>query len=111
MDAYDCKIFVKDLINDVNKILKRFEEVDLTLSINKSKFGFDEIIIVERSCGRYEKKSNPKKVDAIAKMIASSRIIEIRRFLGGCVFYEIWIPHFAHMTEPLYKFLRKETKI
>ena len=86
MDAYDCKIFVKDLINDVNKILKRFEEVDLTLSINKSKFGFGEIIVVECLCGRYDNKPNLEKVDAIAKMIASSRIIEIRRFLGGCVF-------------------------
>ena len=32
---------------------------------------------------------------------------EVRRFLGACVFYLIWIPHFAHVAEPLYQLLQK----
>jgi hypothetical protein len=43
-------------------------------------------------------------------MKACSSITEVRRFLGACVFYQIWIPHFAHTAEPLYKLLRKGTK-
>ena len=50
LDADGCRMFVRDHINDVNKIFKRFEEVDVTLSIDKSKFGFDEIIIVGHLC-------------------------------------------------------------
>ena len=110
LDADGCRMFVKNHINDVDKILKRLEEVDLTLSIDKSKFGFDEIVVVGHLCGRYGRKPNPEKVDAIARMRACSSTTEVRRFLGACVFYQIWIPHFAHMAEPLYKLLRKGTK-
>jgi hypothetical protein len=107
LDADGCRVFVKNHITDVNRILERLEEVDLTLSIDKSKFGFDEILVVGHLCGRYGRKPNPEKVDAIARMKACSSITEVRRFLGACVFYQIWIPHFVHMAEPLYKLLRK----
>ena len=110
LDANGCRMFVRNHINDVDKILKRLEEVDLTLSIDKSKFGFDEIVVVGHLCGRYGRKPNPGKVDAIARMRACSSTTEVKRFLGACVFYQIWIPHFAHMAEPLYKLLRKGTK-
>jgi hypothetical protein len=109
-DNPGCKVFVKNYITDVNRILERLEEVDLTLSIDKSKFGFDEILVVGHLYGRYGRKPNLEKVDAIARMKACSSITEVRRFLGACVFYQIWIPHFAQTAEPLYKLLRKGTK-
>ena len=84
-----CRTFVNDHINDVDKILGRLEKVDLTLSIEKSKFGVDEILVVGHLCGWYGWKPNLKKVDAIGKMNACSNIIEVRRFLGACVFYQI----------------------
>ena len=34
-------------------------------------------------------------------------VSEVRRFLGVCVFYCRWIPHYAHLSEPLYRLLRK----
>jgi hypothetical protein len=105
-----CRIFVNEHIDDVSNILKRLEEVNLTLSIDKSKFGVDEILVVGHLCGWYGRKPNPEKVDAIGRMKACSTITEVRRFLGACVFYQIWIPHFAHMSEPLYKLLRKRNK-
>jgi hypothetical protein len=44
MDVESCRVFMRNYITDVKRILKRLEEVDLTLSIDKSKFGFDKII-------------------------------------------------------------------
>ena len=110
VDDDGCRAFVKNHIEDVEKILKRLGEADLTLSIDKSKFGVDEIVVVGHLCGRYGRKPNPEKVDAISRMKACSSITEVRRFLGACVFYQIWVPHFAHMADPLYKLLRKGTK-
>ena len=110
VDSDGCRRFVKDHIKDVEKILNRLEEVDLTLSLEKSKFGVDEIVVVGHLCGTYGRKPNPEKVDAIARMKACSNITEVRRFLGACVFYQIWVPHFAHLAEPLYRLLRKGTK-
>ena len=90
LDADGCRMFVRNHINDVDKILKRLEEVDLTLSIDKSKFGFDEIVVVGHLCERYGRKLNSEKVDdAIAKMKACSSTIEVRRFLGAWIFYQI----------------------
>jgi len=110
LETDGCRRFIKEHIEDVERILKRLEEVDLTLSIDKSKFGVDEIVVVGHLCGRYGRKPNPEKVDAISRMKACSSITEVRRFLGACVFYQIWIPHFAHIAEPLYLLLRKGTK-
>ena len=97
-------------IKDVDRILSRLEEVDLTLSIEKSKFGTNEILVVGHQCGWYGRKPNPKKVHAIRKIKACSNTTEVRRFLGACVFYQIWIPHFAHISEALYNLLRKKSK-
>ena len=105
-----CRAFVNEHIKNVDRILSRLEEVDLTLSIEKSKFGTNEILVVGHQCGWYGRKPNPEKVDAIGKMKACSNTTEVRRFLGACVFYQIWIPHFAHISEALYKLLRKKSK-
>ena len=35
-------------------------------------------------------------------------VSEVRRFLGACVFYCRWIPHYPHISDPLYRLLTKE---
>jgi hypothetical protein len=110
LDGDGCRRFVVEHIKDVEMILAKMEDVGLTLSIDKSKFGVGEILVVGHLCGTYGRKPNPEKVDAIGRMKACSSITEVRRFLGACVFYQIWIPHFAHISEPLYKLLRKKNK-
>ena len=39
-----------------------------------------------------------------------SSVTEVRRFLGACAFYHIWIPHYTHVAEPLYGLLKKGRK-
>ena len=52
------------------------------------------------------------KIDAIQAMreICESQS-EVRMFLGACAFYHIWIPHYAHIADPLYHLLRKGKKL
>lgn len=85
-------------------------EVDLTLSDEKSAFGLKEILVVGQKCGSYGRRPNDAKVDAISQMKDCLTVSEVRRFLGACVFYKIWIPHFAHIAEPLYNLLRKRVR-
>ena len=49
-------------------------------------------------------------MDAIRKMKACSNTTRVQRFLGACIFYQIWIPYFAHILEAFYKLLRKKNK-
>ena len=105
-----CRAFVNEHIKDVDNILSRLEAVDLALSIEKSKFRTNKILVVGHQCRWYERKPNPKKVDAIGRMKACNSTTKVRRFLGACVLYQIRIFHFAHISKALYKLLRKKSK-
>ena len=107
LDAKGCRKFVADHIVDCEKILTRLEEVHLTLSGAKSMFGVKEVLVVGHLCGPYGRKPSMEKVDAIQRMKECANTTEVRRFLGACMFYHIWIPHFAHVADPLYRLLRK----
>ena len=47
----------------------------------------------------YGRKTSPTKVEAISVMKEECKsVMEVRRFLGACAFYHIWILHYAHVT-------------
>ena len=105
-----CRKFVADHIHDCERILSRLEEVHLTFSGQKSMFGVPEILVVGHMCGPYGRKPSPIKVNAIQNLKDNCKsLTEVRRFLGACVFYRIWIPHFAHVADPLYGLLKKNS--
>jgi hypothetical protein len=94
----------------VETILQRLIEAEVTLSGEKSMFGLQEIVVVGHLCGSYGCKPNHQKVEIIGKIKDCSFVQEVRGFLGVCVFYRIWIPHFAHVAKPLYQLLRKRIR-
>ncbi|KAL3689956.1 hypothetical protein R1sor_016265 [Riccia sorocarpa] len=107
LDATSCRKFVSDHIKDVGKILNRLREVHLTLSGKKSRFGVLEILVVGHVCDSFGSRPNPVKVEAIDRLADCRSTTEVRRFLGGCVFFRLSIPHYAHAAEPLYALLKK----
>ncbi|KAL3685686.1 hypothetical protein R1sor_003708 [Riccia sorocarpa] len=107
LDATGCRKFVSDHIRDVGKILNRLREVHLTLSGEKSRFGVPEILVVGHVCDSSGRRPNPVKVEAIHRLADCRSTTEVRRFLGGCVFFRLSIPHYAHAAEPLYALLKK----
>lgn len=87
VDKDGSKIFVKNYIKNIEKILERLREVDLILFINKFRFNMNDIVVVGYLYGRYGKKSNLEKINIISKMKVYSSIIKIKSFLSVCVFY------------------------
>ncbi|KAL3687049.1 hypothetical protein R1sor_013358 [Riccia sorocarpa] len=111
LDSRGCRRYVSEHIEDCEKVLKRLEEVNLTLSGVKSTFGVREVVIVGHLCGWFGRKPEAAKIDAIQRIREVCKSLsEVRRFLGMCVFYYIWIPHYAHIAEPLYALSRKGQK-
>ena len=53
MDDRGCRKFVVDHIHDCKKVLRKLEDVHLTLSGEKSAFGQEEILVVGHLCGPY----------------------------------------------------------
>ena len=100
--------FVYDHLQHVDSVLKRLIEVRLTLSAEKSKFAVPEIKVVGQICGTYGRKPCANNVLGIVNLQPCKDQHEVRRFLGACSFYRIWIPHYAHVAEPLYQLLRKQ---
>ena len=111
MDDRGCLKFVVDHICDCEKVRHKLEDVHLTLSGEKSAFGQQEILVVRHLCGPYGRRPSRTKIDAIQAMkeICVSQS-EVRRFLGACAFYHIWIPHYAHIADQIYHLLRKGKK-
>ena len=108
LDQRGCRKFVANHIADCESILTRLEEVHLTLSSSKSIFGAREVLIVGHLCSPEGWRPIPLKVDAIQNMKEDcSSTTKVQHFLGACVFYLIWLPHFAHVAEPLYQLLQK----
>jgi hypothetical protein len=85
----DIEYLSKKYIQDVGQILERLEEMDLILSIDMSKFGINEIVVVGHFCGRYERKRNPENVNVIARMKICGNTTKVKRFLGAYIFYQI----------------------
>ena len=102
--------FVWEHLQDIDAILQRLIEVGLTLLGDKSSFGLEEIIMVGQICGPFGRRPNEAKVDAIKEMKDCKTTSEVRKFLGACIFYRIWIAHFGHIADPLYDLLRKNVR-
>ena len=108
-----CRRFAADHIGDCEKVLEKLEGVRLTFSGEKSAFGQSEIMVVGYLCGPYDRKpsSASVEVEAMSTMKKDCKsVTKVRRFLGACAFYHIWIPHYAHVAEPLYGLLKKGRK-
>ena len=106
-----CRRFIADHIGDDEKVLQKLEGARLTFSGEKSAFGKSEIMVVGHLCGPYGQKLSPAKVEAISAMKEDCKsVTDIRRFLGACAFYHIWIPHYGHIAEPLYGLLKRGRK-
>ena len=68
-------------------------------------------MVIGHLCGPYGQKLSLAKVEAISAMKHDcNSVTEVRRFLGACAFYHISIPHYDHITEPLYGLLKKGCK-
>ena len=57
MDDQGCRKFVADHIHDCEKVLRKLEDVQLTLSGEKSAFGQEEILVVGHLCRPYGQRS------------------------------------------------------
>ena len=89
-----------DHIHDCEKVLRKLEEVHLTLFGEKSAFQQEEILVVGHLCGPYGPRLSPTKINAIQAMKEVwESTSDVRRFLGACALYHIWIPHYALAAE------------
>ena len=81
-DSVGCQKFVRDHIEDCDKVLLRLEEVHLTLLAPKSIFRVQEVLVVGHMCGPYGRKPTPAKINAIQNMKHSNAIRRLKENLA-----------------------------
>jgi hypothetical protein len=101
-DEQGYRKFVVDHIHDYENVLQSLEDAHLTLSGEKSAFGQEEILVIGHLCGPYGRRPSPAKVNTIQAIKEECESqSDVRRFLGACAFYHIWILHYAYCRSTL----------
>ena len=94
----------------VEEVLKRLEENDLFVKLEKCvwkvrKIGFLGVII-----GKDEVRMEKEKVQGVVEWLVPKSVKDVQKFLGLTNYYRWFVKDFAKIAKPLYEMTRKETK-
>jgi hypothetical protein len=97
--------------NRLEEILKRLQEKELTLNIDKCNFNMDKIEFMGHMLSAHGIGVSQSKVDAVVQARKPESASEVRSFLGLVNFVARFIPDLATKAEPLHRLLQKDTKL
>ena len=98
--------FVYEHIQNLDRTLERIERAGVSIG-PKSQFLKQGMTIVGFSTGSFGRLPEVTKVIKILDWPSCTCISDAKAFLGICVFYRIWVFHFAMIAEPIYRLTKK----
>ena len=98
---------VEDHHSNLRALLKRLQEVGLTLNRKKCEFARDSLTFFGIVLSKDGAKADPEKVKAINEMVEPNNVQELRSFMGLATYMSSFINNFAEVVEPLRQILRK----
>lgn len=90
-------------------VFKRLYQNGLQLRSNKCVFFVKEVQYLSYVLCREGIKTDPKKIEAVAKIPRPNNSTELRSFLGLVNFYAQFMKHMSAKLVPLYNLLKKES--
>lgn len=113
-----CFIYMDDIIifgededeclRNMETIFKTLEEANLKVQLDKCEFLRDSVEFLGFVVSAEGIKTNPQKVEAIARFPPPRTLKELRSFLGMAGYYRRFIIDYAKLANPLTKLLRGE---
>ena len=94
----------------VEKILKRLEENNLFVKLEKCKWKVREVEFLGVVIGPKRVEIQREKVEEVLNWLAPRNIKEVQKFLGLANYYRRFIKDFARIAAPLHVLVRKEQK-
>ena len=90
------------------KVLKRFEECNLTVKLSKCQFSKSGIKFLGYEIDSKGLHVSSNKIDAIISMAKPTNQTELKSFLGMLNYYSKFIKNYASIVSPLYELLKKD---
>ena len=94
-------------LKDVQRILTKLRNTNLTAKFSKCKFFQKELIYLGHHISKKGIRPDPAKVAVIEKIQSPTDISSLRRFLGLVGYYRKFIKRFAKIAHPLHQLLQK----
>jgi len=94
----------------VEEVLKRLDENDLFVKLEKCKWKVREVEFLGVVIGPKGVEMQREKVEGVLNWLASRNIKEVQKFLGLTNYYRRFIKDFAKIAAPLHVLVRKEQK-
>ncbi|GJR10478.1 reverse transcriptase domain-containing protein [Tanacetum coccineum] len=96
-------------LSRMDKMLKRCEDTNLCLNLEKSHFMVKEGIVLGHKISKNGIEGDKAKVDVIAKLPHPTTVKGVRSFLGHVGFYRRFIKDFSKISPPMTHLLEKNT--
>ena len=116
----DTVIFIDDILvtidteerhNElVEKVLKRLEENDLFVKLEKCKWKVREVKFLEVVIGPKGVEMQREKIKGVLNWPAPRNVKKVQKFLGLANYYRRFIKDFAKIATPLHVLVRKKQK-
>jgi len=94
----------------VEEVLKRLDENDLFVKLEKCKWKVREVEFLGVVIGSKGVEMQREKMEGVLNWLASRNIKEVQKFLGLTNYYRRFIKDFAKIAAPLHVLVRKEQK-
>ena len=98
-----------ELLERQKQVFARLKTRNLTVNLQKSCFLQDSILYMGHQLSAEGISPETSKIDAINSLKAPTTIKELRSFLGMITYCSKFVPHFATITEPLHRLLKKDS--
>jgi len=94
----------------VEKVLKRLEENDLFVKLEKCKWKVREVKFLEVVIGPKGVEMQREKIKGVLNWPAPRNVKKVQKFLGLANYYRRFIKDFAKIATPLHVLVRKKQK-
>ena len=94
----------------VEEVLKRLEENDLYIKLEKCVWKVQKIRFLEVVIGSNGIEMEKEKVDRVLNWLKPRNVKDIRKFLGLVNYYRRFIKDFAQVAKPMNMLTRKDVK-
>ena len=94
----------------VEEVLRRLEENDLFVKLEKCKWKVKEVEFLGVVIGPKGVEMQKEKIEGVLSWPAPRNIKEVQKFLGLANYYRRFIKNFARIAAPLHMLVRKEQK-